>query len=277
METKAWPRRRVKAAFALILAMLWAPLGYAAFDQSHAAWDALLKRHVRLSPGGTASTVRYAGIKTEQSQLESYLESLSAVAPQEYQQWTKGQQLAFLINAYNAFTVELILTRYPDLASIKDLGGLLQSPWKKKFFTLLGVTRSLDEIEHEMIRAPGVFDDPRIHFAVVCASIGCPMLRNEAFTAERVESQLDDAERRFLSDRDRNRYDAGSGTLKVSKIFDWYRKDFEAGHKGTHSLKSFFAQHADLLADQPNAQARLRAGDYRLDFLPYDWALNGTR
>lgn len=277
MTARTPPNRSMMHALALIFALLWAPLGHAAFDQGHAAWDTLLKKYVRVSPSGAASTVRYADIKANRAQLTSYLDSLSAVAPEEYRRWTKPQQLAFLINAYNAFTVELILTRYPDLASIKDLGSVLQSPWKKTFFRLLGESRSLDDLEHELIRAPGAFDDPRIHFAVVCASIGCPMLRDEAFTADRLESQLDDAQRRFLSDRSRNRFEASSGTLKVSKIFDWYRKDFELGHKGFDSLKTAFARYAALLADRADAQVRIRAGDYRLDFLPYDWTLNDAR
>jgi len=209
--------------------------------------------------------------------LKAYLDTLSAVSAARYGGWSRPQQLAFLINAYNAFTVELILTRYPDLKSIKDLGSFVQSPWKKKFFPLLGQERSLDEVEHEMIRAPGVFDDPRIHVAVVCASIGCPMLRNEAFVAERLDAQLDDALRRFLSDRSRNRFDASSGTLSVSKIFDWYRKDFERGHKGYDSLQTLFARHAEVLTATAQAQAEVRAGRYKLAYLDYDWALNDAR
>ena len=102
-------------------------------------------------------------------------------------------------------------------------------------------------------------------------------IRSAAYTADRLDAQLDDALRRFLSDRSRNRYDAGSGTLRVSRIFDWYRKDFEQGHQGYASLEAVFARHADRLADRGDARARIRAGDYRLDFLPYDWALNDAR
>ena len=246
----------------------------AGFDHRHAAWDALLRQHVVVAAGGNASALRYAALQTQRAALKSYLDGLSAVSPASYGTWSKAQQLALLINAYNAFTVELILTRYPDLKSIKDLGSFVQSPWKKKFFQLLGQERSLDEVEHEMIRAPGVFDDPRIHVAVVCASIGCPMLRNEAFVAERLDTQLDDAMRRFLADRSRNRFDTGTGTLFASKIFDWYRKDFERGHKGYDSLQTLFARHAELLAATPQAQAEIRGGRYKLAYLDYDWALN---
>ena len=249
----------------------------AAFDHRHADWDTQLKQQVVVAANGVSSTVRYAGFKAQRAGLQAYLAALSAVTPQEYGLWTKPQQLAFLVNAYNAFTVELILTRYPDLKSIKDLGGVFESPWKKKFFRLLGSERSLDDLEHGLIRAPGVFDDPRIHVAVVCASIGCPMLRNEAFVADRLDTQFDDAMRRFLSDRQRNRFDPASGTLAVSKIFDWYQKDFEQGHRGIDSLKTLFARYAERLAETPAAQVDLRAGRYKLTHLDYDWALNDAR
>lgn len=278
---KAWRRRSLIATLPLALLGRMAPSGAQSggpgFDHGHAGWDALLRQHVLVAAGGNASTVRYAALQTQRAALKAYLNSLSAVSLASYGAWSKAQQLAFLINAYNAFTVELILTRYPDLKSIKDLGSFVQSPWKKKFFQLLGQERSLDEVEHEMIRAPGVFDDPRIHVAVVCASIGCPMLRNEAFDAERLDAQLDDAMRRFLSDRSRNRFDAGTATLSVSKIFDWYRKDFERGQKGFDSLQTLFARHAEVLGATPQAQAEVRAGRYKLAFLDYDWALNDAR
>lgn len=249
----------------------------AAFDHRHADWDAQIKQQVVVAASGVSSTVRYAGFKAQRAGLQAYLAQLSAVTPQDYAGWTKPQQLAFLVNAYNAFTIELVLSRYPDLKSIKDLGGVFESPWKKKFFRLLGSERSLDDLEHGLIRAPGAFDDPRIHVAVVCASIGCPMLRNEAFVADRLDAQFDDAMRRFLSDRQRNRFDAAGGTLAVSKIFDWYQKDFEKGHRGIDSLKALFARYADRLADAPAAQADLRAGRYKLTHLDYDWALNDAR
>ena len=265
--------RRLLASLVLTCALP----AQAAFDHRHADWDTQLKQQVVVAASGVSSNVRYAGFKAQRAGLQAYLAALSAVTPQEYGLWTKPQQLAFLVNAYNAFTVELILTRYPDLKSIKDLGGVFESPWKKKFFRLLGSERSLDDLEHGLIRAPGVFDDPRIHVAVVCASIGCPMLRNEAFVADRLDTQFDDAMRRFLSDRQRNRFDPASGTLAVSKIFDWYQKDFEQGHRGIDSLKTLFARYAERLAETPAAQVDLRAGRYKLTHLDYDWALNDAR
>jgi hypothetical protein len=103
------------------------------------------------------------------------------------------------------------------------------------------------------------------------------MLRAEAFTSEKLDAQLDDGMKRFLADGSRNRFDAASGRLQVSKIFDWYGKDFEKGHKGYDSLQATFARHAAQLAATPEAQARVRCGDYRLDFLDYDWRLNDVR
>ena len=208
---------------------------------------------------------------------EKYLDALSAVSEADYRRWSKPQQLAFLINAYNAYTVELILTRYPDLKSIKDLGSVLQSPWKKTFFTLLGQERSLDDVEHGLIRAPGAFDEPRIHAAVNCASIGCPMLRAEAFTADQLDAQLEDGMRRFLADRTRNRFDAAGNTLSVSKIFDWYQGDFEQGHQGFTSLDATFARYADALGDTPQARDAIRKGGSKIRYLDYDWALNATK
>ena len=262
---------------ALVLLAL-SPLAQAqGFDHSHAAWNALLAKHVRTSPTGNASSVDYAALKAERAALAAYLKALTSVAAAEYGVWSKPQRLAFLINAYNAFTIELVLTKYPELESIKDLGSVFTSPWKKKFFRLLGEERHLDDIEHGLIRAPGAFDDPRIHVAVVCASVGCPMLRPEAYAADKLDAQLDDGMRRFLADATRNRHDAAMGRLQVSKIFDWYGRDFEQGHRGYDSLKTLFARHASQLASTPEAQAKVRAGDYKLEFLDYDWRLNDVR
>lgn len=260
---------------ACLLALLPLTAG-AAFDHSHAAWTALLQRHVVLVDGGKASQVDYAGFARDRAALQAYLASLSAVPQGEFDAWTRPQQLAFLINAYNAFTVELILTRYPELASIRDLGSLFSNPWKQRFFTLLGEKRHLDWIEHEVIRRPGVYDEPRIHFAVNCASVGCPMLREEAFVAARLDAQLEGQTRRFLSDRSRNRYDPQAGKLLVSQIFDWYGGDFAAGYRGITSLKQFLGMYADLLADAAADRDKVRQGRAAVGFIDYDWALNGV-
>ena len=245
------------------------------FDHSHSRWDGLLKRHVHWDVKGVASTVDYAALK-QHAELGAYLSELSAVTFKDYSAWSKPQPLSFLINAYNAFTVELILSKYPDIESIKDLGSFFTSPWKIDFFTLLGKERNLDGLEHKLIRQPGVFDDPRIHASVVCASIGCPGIRNEAFVAEQLDAQLEDSLRRFLSDRSRNRYNAKTDELEISKIFDWYSDDF-SGYRQHPSVAAFLGDYAELLSDNKNEQLRIKAGDTPLEYLDYDWRLNVYR
>ena len=247
------------------------------FDHSHAAWTSLLKKHVVLLDGGKASQVRYAGMLTDHDSLKAYLAQLSSVSAGTFDGYSRPQQMAFLINAYNAFTVELILTKYPKLESIRDLGNMITKPWDIKNIPLLGTTLALDDIEHKNLRAKGRFDDPRIHFALNCASIGCPMLREEAFVAERLEAQLDEQTLRFMSDRSRNRFTASSGKLEVSKIFDWYGGDFKQGYKGIASLPAFAARYANQLADSPADRERIKAQDASVSFLSYDWKLNDAR
>ena len=247
------------------------------FDHQHAAWTSLLRKHVRLVRGGQATQVAYAGFKTDRAALKAYLDRLSAVTPAAFAGWSTAERQAFLINAYNAFTVELILTRYPDLKSIKDLGSLLSSPWKPKWIAMLGAQVSLDDIEHAMLRKRGDYDDPRVHFAVNCASIGCPALREEAFVATRLDAQMDEQTLRFMSDRTRNRWNPLRGRLELSKIFDWYGEDFLLGHRGICSLQAFAAHHADQLADAPVDRERIRAGGFGIAYTDYDWALNDVR
>lgn len=245
------------------------------FDHSHAAWDALLQKHVRVN--GNASQVNYAAFAEERASLNVYLQSLSAVTPAQYAGWSKPQQYAFLANAYNAYTVEKILTRYPNLKSIRDFGTVVGNPWKDRFFTLLDKRQHLDGIEHETMRAPGVFDDPRVHVAVNCASIGCPMLNNRALVGERIDAQLDELFMRFMSDRSRNRYNAQSKTVELSRIFDWYGKDFTHGHRGFLSVNDVVVKYADQLADASADRAQLRTGQTPVRFLEYDWSLNDVR
>ena len=261
----------------LAVAALLASTTALAFDHTFRNWDELLKKHVRYVENGNASRVSYAGLARDRAQLKAVLAEFSAVPRAEFDGWPKPQQQAFLINAYNAFTVEKILTRYPDLKSIRDFGSVFGNPWKDKFFTLFGQPAYLDMIEHEMLRKEGVYDEPRVHVAVVCASIGCPMLRNEVFTAEKLDAQLEDAMKRFLSDHTRNRYNAQSGKLELSRIFDWYGKDFEKGHKGFTSVKAAAARYSDQLAERAEDRALLKAQKAEVTFLDYDWALNDAR
>lgn len=264
----------------LLVTLLFAivpAVAHAQFDHTHGALTALLRKHVVLVDGGKASQVRYAELAKDRAALKGYLDDLSRVPEADFRGWTKAQQLAFLINAYNGFTLELILQRYPRLKSIRDFGTLpFNNIWKKRWFTLLGREQSLDGIEHDTIRAPGAYDDPRIHFAVNCASIGCPMLREEAFVAERLDAQLDEQTTRFIADRSRNRV-AADGALEVSRIFDWYKDDFTKGLRGIRSREQFFARYASLLSDDPAQQKLVADGKATLRFLDYDWGLNDAR
>ena len=243
------------------------------FDPTFAGWDALLKKHVRWLPDNKQSRVDYKGFLADRAALQKLLADWSAVTPAAFAAFNREQQMAFLINAYNGFTVELILTKYPGVKSIKDIGSTFQSPWKSKFFTLLGEQRNLDWIEHEQLRPK--YNDPRVHTAVNCASIGCPALRPEAFTAAKLDAQLDDGMKRFMGDSTRNRYNAAAGKVEVSTIFKWFREDFEKGHRGFNKLEDVFAFYADQLTDDPAGRDKLRAKAVGITFLDYDWSLNG--
>jgi hypothetical protein len=238
----------------------------------HSAWGELVERNVRSSDNGAISTVDYAEFKRKRSELKSYLTALESIDQATFDSWATEEQLAFLINAYNAWTVELIVESYPDVNSIRELGTITTSPWQKKFIPFLGGTRSLDEIEHEMIRGSGRYNEPRIHFAVNCASIGCPALIDSAFEAATLDAQLEDATKAFLTDRTRNRLE--SEGLAISSIFDWYRDDFEQGWRDADTLEDFLALYADSL-DLTAAQTEsLVDGDIDIGFTDYDWRLN---
>lgn len=242
----------------------------ASFDPAFTTWNALTNKHVHWLPDNVQSRVDYAGLKRDSAMLSQVLNEFSAVSENEFNSWNKNQQVAFLINACNAFTVELILTKYPDARSIKELGSLFESPWEKEFFTLLGAQRNLDWIEHNMLRAR--YQEPRIHTAIVCASIGCPALNSEAYTASKLDQQLDDGIQRFLSDPTRNRY--REGKLEVSLIFKWFKADFEKGNAGFASIEDVFARYADKITSDPQAQTRIREKKAPISFLDYDWTLN---
>ena len=241
----------------------------------HSQWDALAKANVVNINQGASTQVNYSAFKKQRAELKAYLSALSKVSQKQFDALPKQEQLAFLINAYNAWTVELILTKYPDLESIRDLGSLFSSPWKKEFIPLLGATVSLDHIEHELIRGSRRYNEPRIHFAVNCASVGCPALRAEAYTGEKIEAQLEQQTHQFLADASRNRFE--DGELKLSSIFKWYRGDFEEGWRGADSLHGFIALYTKPLNVPASAVQKLKSEDIDIDFLDYDWRLNDTQ
>ena len=231
------------------------------FDHTHAGWDEVLKKNVLIE--GAQSTVDYRSLKQKPAQLDSYLKELESVSQGDFKNFKQENQIAFLTNAYNALTIKLVLDHYP-VSSIKKIGGLFSSPWKKRFFKLLGEEHSLDDIEHEMLRKQ--YSEPRIHFALVCASKGCPSLQNEAFVGKRLDAQLQNAARAFLGDTSRNRYDPPSKTLYVSSIFKWYGEDFVKKFGSLEAyLLPFFTKDS---ANRPNS------GEVSIQYLDYDWSLN---
>ncbi len=223
---------------------------------SHERWDALLKKHV-----GADGLVNYRGFLSDSAELNTYLRSIESAHPND-ENWTRAEQMAYWINAYNAYTVQLVLRHYP-VRSIKDIRrgiAFVNSVWDLKFIHIQGYTYDLNNIEHNILRA--VFRDARIHAAINCASYSCPPLRNEAYTPERLDAQLDDAMRRFINDPLRNR--VHSQGAQLSRIFRWFSDDFK---RDAGSLRAYINRyaHAPLSPEAP------------IEYLRYDWTLNEAR
>jgi hypothetical protein len=248
-----------------------------AFDHQHPLFTELLSDVVQLSPNKKQTRVDYAQLFKQPDRLNEYLATLSAVKQSEYKLWSDDEQLSFLINAYNGFTLQLINRDYAKFQngkaeSIKDLGSFFSSPWKQAFFILLDEKRSLDDIEHEMIRV--WFKRPRIHAALVCAAVSCPPLRNQAFVADKLEQQLDDQMRQFLSDDQRNTINLIDNRVQLSSIFKWYVEDFEKGQQGFNSLKDLIKVYQTDIAKDPQQLTWLQKQDFNIRYLDYDWRLN---
>lgn len=248
-----------------------------AFDHQHQMLTQVLSDVVQLSPNKKQTRIDYGLLYTQPEQLNQYLAALSSVKQSEYKSWTEDEQLSFLINAYNGFTLQLIYQNYEKfqngkVKSIKDLGSFFSSPWKQSFFTLFDEKHSLDDIEHDMIRV--WFKRPRIHAALVCAAVSCPPLRNQAFVADKLNQQLDDQMRQFLSDDQRNTINLNDNRVDLSSIFKWYAEDFEKGQQGFTSLKDLIKVYQADMADDPQQLTWLQKQDFRIRYLDYDWRLN---
>jgi hypothetical protein len=208
--------------------------------------------------------VDYAGFAADPS-FAGYLGTLASTIPESLA--TDEERLALWLNAYNAYTIKLVIDRSP-LESIRDIGlGLpvLSGPWSISFANVGGVEYTLNAIEHDIIRE--VFKDARIHFALVCAALSCPRLRQEAYEGRVLNQQLDDDARRFITDTSRNRFDPANRRVSLSKIFDWYASDFE---QDGGSLRLFLTKYLD----SPESRELLWSRDVTIDYLPYDWSLN---
>lgn len=220
---------------------------------SHKLWDELLKANV--SPDGT---VDYKGFISEKKKLDQYLKLISENAP-DRKTWSREEQLAYWINAYNAFTVKLIVDNYP-VESIRDLGPSLKIPlikdvWHYKFFSIGGKESSLDEIEHSILRKE--FEEPRIHFAINCASVSCPPLLNEAFLPSKIDDQLDKVAKDFINGS-RNKITPNS--IQISSIFSWFKGDFTKNGSLIDFLNKF-------------SKVKINSGA-KVSYLDYNWNLN---
>lgn len=264
---------RAKLLVSTLLLLLCSPKAFGEFD--HGLWGLLLSKHVVVSEDGRSTAVDYISLGTNREQLDQYLKQASGVSRATFDAWETSEQLSFLINLYNAATLDLILDNMNStdtLASIRDIGSLFTSAWELERVALFGQRVTLDFIEHDMIRGSGRYNEPRIHFAVNCAAIGCPALRAEAYTGAKLNAQLEDAVRIFLSDRSRNYFD--DGRLYLSSIFKWYREDFERGWGGSNSLGEFVARYSSELGLSAEQAETLAKGNMRIRFLSYNWALN---
>ncbi len=211
---------------------------------SHAAWNTLAQKHISAS-----GKVNYKGFKADIVAFDAYLKSLADNPIQS--SWSRGQKMAYWINAYNAFTIKLIVDNYP-VKSITDLEG--GKPWDKKWITLGGKTYSLNNIEHDILRPQ--YKDARIHFAVNCAAKSCPPVWNKAWTAANLNSQLERSAKAFINNANYN--EVGGSNAAISKIFEWYAVDF--GDSITDYLNKYAATKVD-------------AGT-SVTYKDYNWALN---
>ena len=218
---------------------------------SHEIWNRLLQKHVT-----EAGAVNYKGFVADKAEFEKYLTLLKENHPED--SWSRDEQMVYWINAYNAFTVKLIVDNYP-VKSIKDLGGKIykvNTPWAKKFIELGSEVYSLDNIEHGILRKE--WTEPRIHFAVNCASESCPRLRNEAFMVDKLNEQLDDQARYFVNNLSKNKITADK--LEISKIFSWFKGDFTKD--GT--VIEFLNKYVSVKINE----------DAEISHLDYGWGLN---
>jgi hypothetical protein len=263
------------------LAATAAPSAAQSFD--HAGFDSLLARYVQ------DGRVDYAALKLGRASLDSYLDRVAAVTAEEYASWPSQEQIAYLLNAYNAYVLETVVDRYPikgssflrklsaprrfalPAASIRHVDGAFDGILHK----VAGQEITLDGIEHETLRAR--YTEPRVHFALACAAVSCPPLREEAYRGDRLDAQLDDQGRRFLSDPRLNRFEIERAQVYLSKIFDRCGEDFlqfagESGYQGDERINGVLSFVSRYLLDR--VVEFLESGEYQVRFLSFDWTLN---
>ena len=226
------------------------------FDHNHTALSNVLKEVVDFG------LVDYVQLKQRSDALQDYLETVARVPRAKFAKWPKAERLAFLLNIYNAATLKLLADHYP-VESIKDISRF-PSVWKIKIVSLFGEKHSLDDLEHKMIRKQ--FKSPQIHFALVCGAQSCPQLRDEPYTATRLEVQFAEQAVSFFGDTNKNRVDPDAKVVHLSPIFKWYAEDFGRTEK---DLLRFVAPYLPV-----KFKKDLLNGEFKIDYTDYDWSIN---
>ncbi len=248
------------------------------FGHSHSIYDALLKKHVR------NGRVDYKGFKTSSDDFDTYLRELASVNERDYAGWSREEKLAFWINAYNSFTIKAVIDNYPIKGSVFSLYPRnsirhIDGVWDKLQFQAVGRKVTLEEIEHEILRKQ--FNEPRIHFAIACASLGCPDLGSEAYKADKINKQLESAAIEFINNPQKGvSINPADNNLKISKIFKWFGEDFIDGTGKTplfndrdtkdRAVLNLITNH--LKSDE--GRAFLERNQFKISYLNYDWSLN---
>ncbi|MEL6438310.1 MAG: DUF547 domain-containing protein [Cyanobacteria bacterium J06621_8] len=216
--------------------------------------------------------VNYEQLQANRQQLDRFNQSLGEVRPETYAGWNETEQIAFLVNAYNSFTLQSIIDQDPIKDSIRDIPGV----WRRRKFDLAGEPITLNDIEHKILRRE--FNEPRIHVALVCAAISCPVLRNEPYLPEKLDAQLNDQTAKFAQSPHGFRLDKSGKTVYLSSIFKWFGQDYEP----TYGIKTKFngnsqqravLNHLSPVLDS-QTQEFLSQSDYKVRYLDYDWSLN---
>ena len=262
----------------IVSLMTFSPIVFAQnFD--HAIFDELLQKNVK------NGLVDYRKLKQNPSDLTDYLKQIEQVNPAEFDKWAKEEQMAFWINAYNAITIEGILRNYPiqwgsfiararfPQNSIRQIGGF----WDEVFVKVMGKNITLNDMEHKILRKE--FNDPRIHFVIVCAAIGCPILESRAFFADDLAQRLDQATRNFITNPEKVRLDKNYNVIYLSSIFDWYKEDFSASTEGMVRLENYRRSEKGVMEFVmkyfPEAdQNYILQNQPKIKYLDYDWSLN---